>query len=43
MDLSQQRYKWITALRGFAALSIIFIHVIGGWTSSIQGGDCLKT
>lgn len=39
MASGYQHYRWIDALRGFAAAAIVFIHVVGGWTSAVQGED----
>ncbi len=36
MTSSYKRCGWIDALRGFAACAIVFIHIVGGWTSSVS-------
>lgn len=34
----KQRIGWIVSLRGFAAIAIVLLHVIGAWKGNNWGG-----
>lgn len=35
---SSKRYDWIVSVRAFAAMAIVLLHVVSGWTVEITRG-----